>query len=101
MESDRYLLADGVHKCTAMASDTNDQVLNSDIDGVCPTLKRLFQEYDSVLRDHSEAIADLTSRMGTVPKDEYERLLGVSEQKRLQVEQARLATGSHKSRHGC
>jgi len=101
VESNRYLLAGDVHKCTAMGSDTNDQVLNSDIDGLCPTLKRLFHEYDSALRDHSEAIAYLTSRMGTVPKDEYDRLLAVSEQKRLQVEQARLATESHKSRHGC
>ncbi len=51
---------------------------------------RLVAEYGAATKKFSGAVAELQRKMGTSPKDEYERLSRVSDDARLKSEQARL-----------
>jgi hypothetical protein len=58
-------------------------------------------EYDSATSKFSAAVSQLHLRMGTSPKDEYDRLERASNEARVRSEQARLALEQHIAAHRC
>ena len=57
----------------------------------CEEKTRLAMEYDAATSKFSEAVRELHRRIGTSPKDEYDRLERVSNEARVRSEQARVA----------
>lgn len=58
-------------------------------------------EYDVATSKFSEAVAELRRRMGTSPKEKYDRLERASNQARVRSEQAHLALEQHIAAHRC
>jgi len=58
-------------------------------------------EYDAATSKFSEAVRELHRRIGTSPKDEYDRLERASNEARVRSEQARLALEQHIAAHRC
>jgi hypothetical protein len=67
----------------------------------CEEKNRLATEYDTATSKFSEAVSELHRRMGTSPKDEYDRLERASNEARVRSEQARLALEQHVAAHCC
>jgi hypothetical protein len=67
----------------------------------CPEKTRLLNEYSEATQKFSESVSVLQTRMGTVPKNEYDRLVRLSETHRVRSEQARLDMERHIADHGC
>ena len=67
----------------------------------CEEKTRLAMEYDAATSKFSEAVRELHRRIGTSPKDEYDRLERVSNEARVRSEQARLALEQHIAAHRC
>ena len=62
---------------------------------------RLVKEYNVATARFSEAVKQLHQRIGTSPKEEYARLMQISNEARVKSEQTRLALGRHVNTHGC
>ena len=67
----------------------------------CEEKIRLAMEYETATSKFSEAVRELRLRMGTSPKDEYDRLERASNEARVRSEQARLALEQHTAAHRC
>jgi hypothetical protein len=67
----------------------------------CEEKNRLLREYETATVAFSAAVKELRRRMGTSPKEEYERLSETSNEARVKAEQARLALEQHIAAHGC
>lgn len=67
----------------------------------CEEKARLAMEYETATSKFSEAVRDLRRKMGTSPKDEYDRLDRASNEARVRSEQARLALEQHIAAHRC
>ena len=67
----------------------------------CEEKNRLAMEYDTATAKFSEAVRELHRRMGTSPKNEYDRLERASNEARVRSEQARLALEQHVAAHCC
>ena len=67
----------------------------------CEEKTRLAMEYDAATSKFSEAVRELHRRIGTSPKDEYDRLERASNEARVRSEQARLALEQHIAAHRC
>jgi hypothetical protein len=67
----------------------------------CEEKTRLAMEYDAATSKFSEAVRELHQRIGTSPKDEYDRLERASNEARVRSEQARLALEQHIAAHRC
>jgi hypothetical protein len=67
----------------------------------CEEKARLARAYDLATSRFSEAVRELHRKMGTTPKEEYDRLERVSNQARMSSEQARLALEQHIAAHRC
>jgi hypothetical protein len=67
----------------------------------CEEKARLAREYDAATSRFSEAVRDLHRKMGTSPKEEYDRLERISTHARMSSEQARLALEQHIAAHRC
>ena len=67
----------------------------------CEEKKRLAGEYSAAADKLAETVADLQTRIGTSKKVEYYEILRVTEQARMDMEQARLNLERHISTHGC
>jgi hypothetical protein len=67
----------------------------------CEEKGRLATEYDAATSKFSEAVRELHQKMGTSPKEEYDRLERISTQARMNSEQARLALEQHIATHRC
>ena len=67
----------------------------------CEEKTRLGIEYEAATSKFSDAVKELRRRMGTSPKDEYDRLERASNEARVRSEQARLALEQHVAAHGC
>jgi inorganic triphosphatase YgiF len=70
-------------------------------DSSCEEKARLAKEYNVATSAFSEAVKQLHLRIGTSPKEEYTRLTQISNEARMQSEQARLALEKHLAAHGC
>jgi hypothetical protein len=67
----------------------------------CEEKVRLAMEYETATSRFSEAVRELRLKMGTSPKDEYDRLERASNEARVRSEQARLALEQHTAAHRC
>jgi hypothetical protein len=70
-------------------------------DSGCEEKARMVKEYDAATAAFSEAVKQLHQRIGTSPKEEYQRRERISSEARVQSEQARLALEKHIATHGC
>jgi hypothetical protein len=70
-------------------------------DSSCEEKARLVKEYNVATAEFSEAVKQLHQRIGTSPKEEYTRLTQISNEARVQSEQARLALEKHIATHRC
>jgi hypothetical protein len=60
----------------------------------CDEKRRLLRQYDDATLAFSNAVQELRRKIGTSPKDEYERLERISSEARVKSVQARLALGT-------
>lgn len=68
----------------------------------CEVQLALTITWDTATREFSEAVNALAAnRIGTMSKDEYDRLRANVETARLASESARLAVERHCAEHGC
>jgi hypothetical protein len=67
----------------------------------CEEKARLVKEYNAATARFSEAVKQLHRKIGTSPKEEYTRLMQISNEARVQSEQTRLALEKHIATHGC
>ena len=67
----------------------------------CEEKVRLAMEYETATSRFSGAVRELRLKMGTSPKDEYDRLERASNEARVRSEQARLALEQHTAAHRC
>jgi ATP-dependent helicase YprA (DUF1998 family) len=67
----------------------------------CEEKNRLAKEYDDTTAKFSEAVSELRQKMGTSPKEEYDRLERATDEARVRSEQARLALEQHIAAHHC
>jgi hypothetical protein len=67
----------------------------------CEEKARLAAEYDTATGKFSGAVKELREKMGTSPKEEYERLDRAANEARVKSEQARLALEQHIAAHRC
>jgi hypothetical protein len=61
----------------------------------------LLRVYSFAISDYSRAVEVLHLRLGTLPKQEYEKIRTFAEKTRELAEQARLALERHAAEHGC
>jgi hypothetical protein len=67
----------------------------------CKEKERLVIEYEATVGQFAEAVAELKDKIGTLPKEEYQRLDRAADEHRMKSEQARLALEQHVAAHGC
>ena len=67
----------------------------------CKEKARLAKEYEVATSKFSEAVRELQRRIGTSPKEDYDRLERASNEARVRSEQARLALEQHVAAHRC
>jgi hypothetical protein len=67
----------------------------------CDEKVRLLRQYDDATLAFSNAVQEQRLKIGTAPRDEYQRLERISNEARVQSEQARLALEQHIATHGC
>ena len=67
----------------------------------CQEKARLAAEYETATNRFAACVTDLTRKMGTSPKPEYDRLQRIADEARVRSEQARLALEQHVAAHGC
>jgi hypothetical protein len=68
---------------------------------VCEEKERLHRAYSFAASDYSRALQVLRRRLGTISKEEYQRLRAFAEKTRELTEQTRLALERHSVSHGC
>ena len=57
--------------------------------------------FDEAVRQEVEAVNEFRRKMGTSPKEDYERLDRAANEARVKSEQARLALEQHIAAHHC
>jgi hypothetical protein len=67
----------------------------------CEEMRRLVSVYETATKKFAQAVSDLRQRTGTSAKKEYDRLSRVSDEARIESEQARLAVAKHSAGHDC
>jgi hypothetical protein len=67
----------------------------------CVEKSRLVANYEEATNKFLEAVKEVHRKMGTSPKEEYERLDHVANEARMRSEHARLAVEQHVAAHGC
>jgi hypothetical protein len=67
----------------------------------CDEKGRLLRQYDDATLAFSNAVQELRRKIGTSPKEEYERLERISNEARVKSEQTRLALEQHIATHRC
>lgn len=68
---------------------------------VCEEKQRLGLEYEIATKKFSDAVTELQRKMGTSPKNDYDRLSRAADEARVKSEQARLALEQHIASHRC
>ena len=67
----------------------------------CEEKSRLVADYEEATARFLEAVKEVRRKMGTSPKEEYERLDRVANEARVRSEHARLAVEQHIAAHRC
>jgi ATP-dependent helicase YprA (DUF1998 family) len=86
-------------KMVPMSEVPTDSVLGFPMS--CEEKTRLLKHYDNATLAFSNAVQELRRKIGTSPKDEYERIERISSEARVKSEQARLALEQHVATHRC
>ena len=68
---------------------------------VCEEKERLLRAYSFAASDYSRAVQVLQRRLGTLSKEEYQKLRAFAERTRELTEQTRLALERHSAGHSC
>ena len=68
---------------------------------LCTAKTALLLTYSDAAKRYCEAVTELDDRLGTISKDEADRLYRVAEDHRASSENARLAMEEHVREHGC
>jgi hypothetical protein len=68
---------------------------------VCAAKTQLLLTYTDAAKKYCEAVTELHDRLGTIPKDEADRLYQIAEAHRASSEDARLVMEKHVREHGC
>ena len=67
----------------------------------CEDKTRLGAEYEAATGKFAAAVTEIQRKMGTSPKEEYERLNRAANEARVKSEHARLALEEHIAAHRC
>jgi hypothetical protein len=67
----------------------------------CDEKARLAQDFEAATRKFAEDVRQLQQNIGTLTREEYERLQRISDEARMKSEQARLALEHHVAAHDC
>jgi hypothetical protein len=67
----------------------------------CDEKGHLLRQYDHATLAFSNAVQEMRRKIGTSPKDEYERLERIANEARVKSEQTRLALEQHIATHRC
>jgi hypothetical protein len=67
----------------------------------CEEKARMVRDYDNATLAFSNAVQEMHRKIGTSPRDEYQRLERISHEARVRSEQARLALEQHIATHRC
>jgi uncharacterized small protein (DUF1192 family) len=67
----------------------------------CPTKKTLVAAWRNAAEIYSRAVAELSQKIGIVPKSEYERLVEAAEKARKHALEAQANLEAHTNDHGC
>ncbi len=67
----------------------------------CPEKRVLQDRCTTSSHVYAESLAFLSAKVGTVSKQEYERLHSIMLHFRKQLEMARIELEKHKTEHGC
>ena len=76
-------------------------ILEGGVGVPCDEKTRLVTEYEATTSVFSEVVKELHRKIGTSPKEEYQRLERISTEARMKSEQARLALEQHIVTHRC
>jgi hypothetical protein len=68
---------------------------------ICGEKTRLMDEYSTATIAFTKAVQELRRKIGTSPREEYNRLERISSEARVKAEQARLALEQHIAAHRC
>ena len=68
---------------------------------ICEEKSRLVADYEEATAKFLDAVKEVRRKMGTSPKEEYERLDRVANEARVRSEHARLAVEQHVAAHRC
>ena len=68
---------------------------------ICGETTRLMDEYSTATIAFTKAVQELRRKIGTSPREEYNRLERISSEARVKAEQARLALEQHIAAHRC
>jgi len=69
--------------------------------GECEEKARLMERYAAETGAYNRAVEVFRTKLGTVPKAEYDQLRTLTEETRLLCEAARVALYRHIREHGC
>jgi hypothetical protein len=67
----------------------------------CEEKGRLLRQYDDATLAFSNAVQEQRLKIGTAPRDDYQRLERISHEARVKSEQTRLALEQHIATHRC
>ena len=67
----------------------------------CPAKTALMAAWQSAAETYSKVVAELSRRIGTLPKAEYEKLRRAAENARHRSMEAQAELQSHIEEHGC
>ena len=67
----------------------------------CEEKTRLGEEYEAATGRFCSAVTDLQQKMGTLPREEYDRMTRAANEARVKSEHARLALEEHIAVHRC
>ena len=68
---------------------------------ICDEKARLSLEWNKAAQEYSDAVTNLSIKIGISVQQEYQRLKHHVEESRIALEQARLALEMHVSMHHC
>ena len=68
---------------------------------VCPEKRRLLVLYQQATEVYSQAVSELTRRIGTTSKIQYDELYQISVEAELTARTARKRLEAHIAEHGC
>jgi len=67
----------------------------------CDEKAELLRAYSFAASDYGRAVQVLNDHLGTLRKDEYEKMRKFSEKARREADEARAALERHTAEHGC